>query len=37
MNLTIETIMTAVYFDPEKVVNIHGLIYMYFTHKPEGM
>ena len=37
MNLFLETIMTEVYFDPEKCVNLHGLIYLHFTNKPEGL
>lgn len=29
--------MSENYFDPEKVVNIHGLIYLHFTHKADGL
>ena len=37
MNLFIETIFTSVYFDPERCVNLHGLIYLHNTDKPDSL
>jgi hypothetical protein len=38
MDIALETVMTAAYFDPQRLsLNTHGLIYLYFTHKPESL
>jgi len=38
MHLALETVMTQVYFDPQKLgANTHGLIYLYFTHKVDTL
>jgi hypothetical protein len=37
MNLNIETIMTEYYFDPQKAFNCHGLIFLNFNYKEDGL
>jgi hypothetical protein len=37
MNLNIETVMTEYYFDPQKAFNCHGLIFLHFNYKEDGL